>query len=733
LHVSGGNIQMNNNYGLWGKGTGGGSVPMIVLDSSDLVNIGNWNSGGVSDQIVFYTTLGERMRINGGGNVTIDSNTLFVDATNNKVGIGTTSPAQKLDVNGSVYLGGNLTVNESSDSMVEMSVTTLRQVNTWSPGGYYPGIFVSGKYLYVSPDNLTVYDLTDPANPTLIGRSSVSIPQSESMYVAGKYLYGHSYGEGWFEIYDISNPVQPILVFSNQTGGMCSGKRCIEAAGKYVYIAALYTGLQIWDVSDASSPTRISNSGLGMGYDKLKIYGQNAYIVGHGDGCDTSSNGKLLIVNISNPYSPTEINRTSIPGNYCPTVIDVSGSYAFIGTGQNVTFIYNITNASHPTYVSNVTQANRIWGSLEVRGKYLFIATIDDLTITDITNISSPRQVALQQPACSDFAISGKYIYCTGNKIYEFGTETPALLAHSAEAGSLKVTGSAQIGDKLDIGTGLTVGPLGILSQGDVGISKGLTISGNVGIGTTSPASMLQVVGGTGATIGILISDTVADATAKTARIQMPSYTTANPPMMMMYAASSASTNQLRIGGGSSSAYAATSITFLTGATNTTTTGTNRMVISSTGDVGIGTDTPDHDLEIGTGTYSEIDAGEAQFATSSSRTYKENIKPVVVDGILDKISEIPVTTYDFREEYCNNTENIDKCKNKIGLIAENFHVIFGRGSDKELSGQEVQMALWLAVQEQQSQMEEQHKEIEKQQNEIEDLKKMIELLENKKT
>jgi len=41
----------------------------------------------------------------------------------------------------------------------------------------------------------------------------------------------------------------------------------------------------------------------------------------------------------------------------------------------------------------------------------------------------------------------------------------------------------------------------------------------------------------------------------------------------------------------------------------------------------------------------------------------------------------------------------DKCKNKIGLIAEDFHTIFERGSDKQLSGQEIQMALWLAVQE----------------------------------
>lgn len=34
----------------------------------------------------------------------------------------------------------------------------------------------------------------------------------------------------------------------------------------------------------------------------------------------------------------------------------------------------------------------------------------------------------------------------------------------------------------------------------------------------------------------------------------------------------------------------------------------------------------------------------------------------------------------------------------MGLVAEDFYTAFERGSNKEISGQEVQMALWLAVQ-----------------------------------
>jgi len=54
------------------------------------------------------------------------------------------------------------------------------------------------------------------------------------------------------------------------------------------------------------------------------------------------------------------------------------------------------------------------------------------------------------------------------------------------------------------------------------------------------------------------------------------------------------------------------------------------------------------------GTYSEIDAGQSQFTTSSSREYKENIVPVKANGVLTQMMSIPVTRYDFRNKYCNS-------------------------------------------------------------------------------
>ena len=116
---------------------------------------------------------------------------------------------------------------------------------------------------------------------------------------------------------------------------------------------------------------------------------------------------------------------------------------------------------------------------------------------------------------------------------------------------------------------------------------------------------------------------------------------------------------------------------------------TNNVAVDGGGNLGIGTSSPTSQLVIASGaTTSSINAGSSQFTVASSRTFKENIEKVDVPDILQKIESVPVVTYDFKSG----------AKNRLGLIAEDFHEVLGRGDDKHIDGQDVQMALWMAVQ-----------------------------------
>ena len=72
---------------------------------------------------------GEWVLADGNGNVNIDSGTLYVDAVNDRVGIGTSSPSQLLEVENS---SGNVGINITS-SDAGYGACQLRHCTRWDP------------------------------------------------------------------------------------------------------------------------------------------------------------------------------------------------------------------------------------------------------------------------------------------------------------------------------------------------------------------------------------------------------------------------------------------------------------------------------------------------------------------------------------------------------------------------------------------------------------------------
>ena len=124
--------------------------------------------------------------------------------------------------------------------------------------------------------------------------------------------------------------------------------------------------------------------------------------------------------------------------------------------------------------------------------------------------------------------------------------------------------------------------------------------AGNVGIGTNSPETTLDIVGSRADQLRI--SDVVTDATRKIGYIQGRHFTNAEEDVAGIIIDSQSSTiNFIDIGGGSGGLNSATEIKFYTAADATTTTGTERMSIESNGNVGIGTTSPDTLLHLSSG------------------------------------------------------------------------------------------------------------------------------------
>lgn len=85
------------------------------------------------------TSLGTLSSATISGNLTVDTNTLFINSSNDRVGIGTTSPSEKLEVNGTIK-ATNLVV---SGTVVNVVQTALTSNHTISPSGYNNGVWGS--------------------------------------------------------------------------------------------------------------------------------------------------------------------------------------------------------------------------------------------------------------------------------------------------------------------------------------------------------------------------------------------------------------------------------------------------------------------------------------------------------------------------------------------------------------------------------------------------------------
>jgi len=160
-------------------GLGSAAAPSIAFSGD--TNNGIYSPG--TDQVAISTNGTSRIVVDASGNVNIDSSTFYVDAANNRVGIGTTSLSSILEIGGATN-GSSLTFScTSSNPATERLLASL----DYKTGGYGPvqmmrAYSVAG----ISDNGSTLRFYTDSGTST----------QQERLRIdqAGRFLVGTSSG-----------------------------------------------------------------------------------------------------------------------------------------------------------------------------------------------------------------------------------------------------------------------------------------------------------------------------------------------------------------------------------------------------------------------------------------------------------------------------------------------------------------------------------------------------------
>ena len=588
------------------------SRPFLTLtDFSAPANYKHW----------FISSQGGSFFIGTSSDTLNSTSTYFAIAPGGNIGIGTTTPSQKLTLSqgGFLQTAGIPVLATSSDT----------------GGAYTDSVYVSGKYAYVGANSATasfkdfqIYDISNPNATSTLFVSSVDPGGNTtySIYVSGKYAYIGTDATNDFQIYDISNPATPVLVSSVDAGTTYT--YAVYVSGKYAYIGTDATNdFQIYDISNPASPTLVSSTDTGGNYTKaIYVSGKYAYI-----GTDLAND--FMIYDISNPTSPSLVSSTDTGGAYTYSIY-VSGKFAYVGAySATASFrdfqIYNISNPASPTLVSSVDPGGTYTYSVYVSGKYAYIGTnaTNDFQIYDVSSPTvTPTLVSSVDPGANytySVFVSGKYAYLGTDVANDFmiysisGIDSPAATIGTLAAGTMNIWENADIKNNLNVDGGLNVGPGGIFSGGPISVYLASStdanevsgyFAGKVGIGTTTPNWLFQV---SGTRPSLALSDYYSAATSNIWLLSSMggnfylgtstgTYATSTPAALTIL-------NNGSVGIGTSSPWANLSINQNAGQTALVVgSSTTSFVVDSSGRVGIGTAAPGYALQISTNADTKI-------------------------------------------------------------------------------------------------------------------------------
>lgn len=241
------------------------SSSIVARDGS-----GNFNAGIITASLAgnaatvtngVYTNVANTFTANQtiNGNLTVDTDTLYVDSANNRVGIGTTSPAYNLDVRG----GMRVTSDASLVAMYTGANSAIRQTGS-SGGTWYldvaTGGATHGSFIWRSSSSYTERMRIDTSGNVGIGTSS---PRNVGTYKTVAISGGASGG-----IIDMVNGSNQILasVFSDGSGtlslnsdpdGVISGSKMTFAVDGTEHMRITSSG----GISFGSSGTAYGTSG----------------------------------------------------------------------------------------------------------------------------------------------------------------------------------------------------------------------------------------------------------------------------------------------------------------------------------------------------------------------------------------------------------------------------------------------------------------------------------------
>ena len=267
-------------------------------------------------------------------------------------------------------------------------------------GGSTNVVAIQAGYAYLGQGpRMAVLDVSNPAAPTWVGESELLPGLVMGVAVEGDYAYVTTMYSG-LKIFDISQAAQPRLISSVEPKNPGCGPLTLQAG--IAYIACNPSGLFVVDVNDPISPKILASDSIRGTMVSIALLNEFVYLVDYSKG--------IVIVDKSDPGNPQQVgffDDKTIPGlgTVYIQAVDICQGTLCLAVANHGFVILDLIDSINPTIKASITQ---YWSSgIITTDRYAFL--VDDMEgvrIYDIADPSKPQQVGLMPTAIGGFEFS---------------------------------------------------------------------------------------------------------------------------------------------------------------------------------------------------------------------------------------------------------------------------------------------------------------------------------------
>ncbi len=260
---------------------------------------------------------------------------------------------------------------------------------------HWPYAYVSGVASSAAKPDIFIYDISNPAVPSLVSSKDFGSGGINSIYLKGNYLFAASPNNSMeLMIIDVSNPAAMSLVGSYNLAGSDDGLTVI-AFGNTVAVGreATASGRQLafLDVSNVANPSVISEVDIGEAVYDFAATSNDLFVA------TTNASKESWVYNITNPAVPVLKNTYDFPassGSYSTYLyFRGSGTNLLSGTSANEVAVIGATTTSKMYVRSRLDVGGQVNDIVCTTGNLAFLSTNNGGAEFTVVNATDPDHI----------------------------------------------------------------------------------------------------------------------------------------------------------------------------------------------------------------------------------------------------------------------------------------------------------------------------------------------------